>query len=59
MILNLLFYSMSNVRIEALNNKIKLLARKVYGFRSMKNLLDMVYLVYSSLKIPLIRNLSR
>ena len=44
---------MSNARIEATNNKIKLIIRKAYGFRNIQNMLDMVYLVCSDLTIPL------
>ena len=44
---------MSNARIEATNNKIKLVIRKAYGFRNPQNMLDMVYLVCSDLKVPL------
>ena len=44
---------MSNARIEATNNKIKLIIRKAYGFRNIQNMLDMVYLVCSDLRIPL------
>ena len=31
---------MSNARIEATNNKIKLIIRKAYGFRNIQNMLD-------------------
>ena len=44
---------MSNARIEATNNKIKLIIRKAYGLRNIQNMLDMVYLVCSDIKIPL------
>lgn len=44
---------MSNARIEATNNKIKLIIRKAYGFRNIENMLDMVYLVCSDLKVQL------
>ena len=37
-------YSLSNARIEAINNKIKLIIRKAYGFRNIRNMLDMVML---------------
>lgn len=46
-------YGMSNARIEATNNKIKLIIRKAYGFRNIQNMLDMVYLVCSDIRIPL------
>lgn len=52
-ILNTIRLAMSNARIEATNNKIKLIVRKAYGFRNTQNLLDMVYLVCSDLDIPL------
>ena len=52
-ILNTIRLGMSNARIEATNNKIKLIVRKAYGFRNIQNMLDMVYLVCSDLKIPL------
>lgn len=52
-ILNTIRLRMSNARIEAINNKIKLIIRKAYGFRNINNMLDMVYLVCSNLKIPL------
>ena len=43
----------ANAKIEATNNKIKLIIRKAYGFRNIDNMLDMVYLVCSDLLIPL------
>ena len=52
-ILNTIRYGMSNARIEATNNKIKVLIRKAYGFRNIQNLFDMIYLYCSDLKIPL------
>lgn len=52
-ILNAIRLGLSNARIEAANNKIKLIIRKAYGFRNIDNLLDMVYLVCSDLTIPL------
>lgn len=52
-ILNTIRLGLSNARIEAANNKIKLVIRKAYGFRNIQNLLDMVYLVCSNLVIPL------
>ena len=52
-ILNAIRLGMSNARMEATNNKIKLVIRKAYGFRNIQNMLDMVYLVCSDLSIPL------
>ena len=52
-ILNTIRLGMSNARIEATNNKIKLIIRKAYGFRNIQNMLDMIYLVCSDLKVQL------
>ena len=43
-IINTARYHLSNARIEATNNKIKLTVRLAYGFRNIDNLLDMVML---------------
>lgn len=52
-ILNTIRLGLSNARIEATNNKIKLIIRKAYGFRNIQNMIDMVYLVCSDIQIPL------
>lgn len=52
-ILNTVRLGLSNARIEATNNKIKLIVRKAYGFRNIQNMMDMIYLVCSDLVIPL------
>ena len=52
-ILNTICLGMSNARIEATNNKIKLIIRKAYGFRNINNMMDMVYLVCSDITVPL------
>ena len=52
-ILNTIKYGLSNARIEATNNKIKLIIRRSYGFRNLQNMMDMVYLCCSNLVIPL------
>lgn len=52
-ILNTIKLGLSNARIEANNNKIKLIIRKSYGFRNLQNMLDMVYMICSNLVIPL------
>ena len=52
-ILNTIRYGLSNARIEATNNKIKLIIRKAYGFRNINNMMDMVYLVCSNIRVPL------
>jgi transposase len=52
-ILNTLAMRMSNARIEATNNKIKLIIRRSYGFRNIQNMIDMVLLICSNLRVPL------
>ena len=52
-ILNTIRLGLSNARIEATNNKIKLIIRKAYGFRNIQNMMDMVYLVCSKIQVPL------
>ena len=52
-ILNTIRLGLSNARIEATNNKIKLMIRKAYGFRNIQNMMDMVYLVCSKIQVPL------
>ena len=52
-ILNTIRLGLSNARIEATNNKIKLIIRKAYGFRNIQNMMDMVYLVCSDIRVPL------
>ena len=52
-ILNTIRLGLSNARIEAINNKIKLIIRKAYGFRNIQNMMDMVYLVCSNIRVPL------
>ena len=42
-------YGLSNARIESMNNKIKVLIRKAYGFRNIENLKDLIMLVCSNL----------
>ena len=44
---------MSNARVDATNNKIKLTIRKAYGFRNISNKMDIIYLVCSDNGIPL------
>ena len=52
-ILNTIHLNLSNARIEVTNNKIKLIIRKAYWFRNIQNMMDMVYLVCSKIKVPL------
>ena len=52
-ILNTIRLGLSNARIEANNNLIKLTIRRAFGFRILNNLISMVMLVCSDLQIPL------
>lgn len=52
-ILNTLEMRMSNARIEATNNKIKLIIRRSYDFRNIQNMIDIVLLICSNLRVPL------
>ena len=52
-ILNTIRLDVSNARIEATNNKIKLLIRQAYGFRNIDNMIAMILLYCSDVKIPL------
>ena len=52
-ILNTIETKLSNARVESINNKIKLFIRKVYGFRNIQNMLDMILLGCSNIYIPL------
>lgn len=52
-IVNTVICRQSSAKVEALNNKIKLIIRKAYGFRNIENLIDMVLLGCSQITIPL------
>ena len=52
-ILNAITYKMNNARIEATNNRIKLVSRKAYGFRNIDNFLAAISLTCSGLPIIL------
>ena len=52
-ILNTIELGVTNARIEATNNKIKLLIWKAYGCRDIDNMINMVLLYCSDIKIPL------
>lgn len=52
-IINSVTYGLSNARIEAINNKIKLTVRRSYGFRNLDNMFAFVKLICSSIEIPL------
>ena len=45
---------LSNARVEAINNKIKLTVRIAYSFRSLDNLFAMVMLRCSGLQVSLL-----
>jgi len=46
-------HGLSNARVEANNNKIKLIIRRAFGFRNTDNLLDMVMLTCSDIQVRL------
>ena len=51
-ILDTVRYGLSNARIEATNNKIKLLIRIAYGFRNIDAMIGLIMLFCSSIEIP-------
>ena len=51
-ILNTIRFGLSNARIEATNNKIKLLLRIAYGFHNIDTMISLVMLFCSSIEIP-------
>ena len=51
-ILNTVRNGLSNARIEATNNKIKLLLRVAYGFRNIDTMIGLIMLFGSSIEIP-------
>ncbi len=46
-------HGLTNARVEAVNNKIKLIVKMAYGFRNTDNLFTMVMLKCSGLEMPL------
>lgn len=50
---NTIALGLSNARIEATNNNIKLIIRRAYGFRNLKSMPDMIYLCCFGLVILL------
>lgn len=52
-ILNTIKYHLSNARVEAINNKIKLSIRMAYGFRNIDNMLAMIMLRCSGIDVRL------
>ena len=55
-IISTVHHELSNARIESMNNKIKVMIRKSYGFRNTQNLIDMIMIVcsnlYNRIKLP-------
>ena len=52
-ILNTIREQVSNARVESMNNKIKLIIRRAYGFRNIQNMIDLVMLGCSTIVVPL------
>ena len=52
-ILNTIRMRISNARVESINNKIKLIIRRSFGFRNIENMMDLILLICSDLKIQL------
>lgn len=52
-ILNFISTGISNARVEANNNKISLLVHRSFGFKNFRNMVDLIMLVCSNLKVPL------
>ena len=52
-ILNTIEFRLTNARIEAINNKIKLSIRMAYGFRNIDNMMAMIMLRCSDIKVQL------
>ena len=52
-ILNTIQNGLSNARLEAINNKIKLLIRRAYGFRNLESMFAFIQLICSNMRIPL------
>lgn len=52
-ILNTLRSGLSNARLEAINNKIKLLVRRSYSFRKLQSMFAYVKLICSKVEISL------
>ena len=52
-IFNTIQNGLSNARLEAINNKIKLLIRRAYGFRNLESMFSFIQLICSNVRIPL------
>ena len=46
-------HGLTNARVEAVNNKIKLIVKMAYGFKNLDNLFSMVMLKCSDLQVEL------
>lgn len=52
-ILNTIEHGLSSAKCESVNNTIKLILRRAYGFRNLQNMIDMIMLCCSDLKVVL------
>lgn len=52
-ILNTIEHGLSSAKCESVNNTIKLILRRAYGFRNLQNMTDMIMLCCSDLKVVL------
>ena len=52
-IINTISNGLSNARLEAINNKIKLLIRRAYGFRNLESMFAYILLICSNVDISL------
>ena len=52
-IIDAIVLGLSNARIEATNNKIKVVIRRSYGFGNPVNMMSLIYLVCSNIEVPL------
>lgn len=52
-ILNTIEHGLSSAKCESVNNTIKLILRRAYGFHNLQNMTDMIMLCCSDLKVVL------
>ena len=52
-ILKTIEHGLSSAKCESVNNTIKLILRRAYGFRNLQNMTDMIMLCCSDLKVVL------
>ena len=52
-IINFVNTGISNARVEANNNKISLLVHRSFGFKNFMNMVDLIMLICSNLRVPL------